>query len=459
MTTPALESLRQFRQNLYNCFTRRADASLNFLDALTQATEVESPVTLSESPAFERDYPSIYDVLGAADLDRAALCQTLYASQPEICKTLAGYEVYATDTTPEERPEAKTLPDRVPLKSQRDAPAVPGHKYSWLVRLVLPGRSWCAPQDVERIPSDTTSNLVATEQVRRLDQQSPQPKVVVADSGYANGVFLAVFLLVKTVVALVRLRNNQVVYQAPGPYKGKGRRPVHGPKFKLSAPHHRADREETTQLLGQTLRLQAWCNVHLYKLPALVGMVVCVEFLRPDGTRRYRYPLWLFWTGLPSVPLIDLGSMYLWRFMIEHLFRFLKQHLGLNNANMTQLHSVEQWMWLCGLAYWQLLLMAEVVKSQVPTWQRQPKQTEPLALSPRQVQRACPAFFAKLGTPAQLPRPAGKAPGRAAGFHPAPRTRYPVINKSQSTARIAATAAWWPLVPVSSSITVKVRAS
>jgi len=441
MTTTPLERLQSFRQNLYNCFTQRADASLDLVDALTQAREVESPVALSESPAFQRDYPSVYDALEAGELDRAALRQTLYTAQPDACETLAGYEVYATDATPEARPAAETLPDRTLLKSRRDEAAVPGHKYSWLVRLVLPGRSWCAPQDVERITSDTTGNHVAAEQVKRLDHQSARPKVVVADSGYANAVFLAVFLLVTTVVALVRLRNNQVLRHAPGPYRGKGRRPVHGAKFKLSAPPPRADREETTQVLGQTVRLRAWCDLHLTQLAALVGMVVCVEFLRPDGTRRYRYPLWLFWTGPRTVALADLCSMYLWRFMIEHLFRFLKQHLGLNAANLTTLPSAEHWMWLCGLAYWQLLLLAEVVHGHVSPWRRPPQPSHPLAYSPRQVQRACPAFFVRLGTPARSPRPAGKAPGRAAGFRPALRTRYPVIRKSQPTARKAATPA------------------
>jgi len=251
-------------------------------------------------------------------------------------------------------------------------------------------------------------------------------------------VFLAVCLLVQTVVALVRLRNTQVLRQAPGPYQGTGRRPVHGAQFKLSAPPPRADREETTPVLGQTVRLRAWCDLHLSQLAARVGMVVCVEFLRPDGTRRYRSPVWLFWTGPRSGALADLCSRYLWRFMIEHLFRFLKQHLGLNAANLTTLPSAEHGMWLCGLAYWQLLLLAEGVHGHVSPWRRPPQPSQPLACSPRQVQPDSPAFFVRLGTPARPPRPAGKAPGRAAGFRPAPRSRYPVIRKSQPAARKAA---------------------
>jgi hypothetical protein len=35
------------------------------------------------------------------------------------------------------------------------------------------------------------------------------------------------------------------------------------------------------------------------------------------------------------VPLHDLCLMYLWRFAIEHAFRFMKQHLGLNANQST----------------------------------------------------------------------------------------------------------------------------
>ncbi len=59
-----------------------------------------------------------------------------------------------------------------------------------------------------------------------------------ADSLYGNVVFLAVFLVVTTVMALVRLRHNRVLYERPEPKapgtKGPARQ--HGPKFRLSTP-------------------------------------------------------------------------------------------------------------------------------------------------------------------------------------------------------------------------------
>ena len=102
-----------------------------------------------------------------------------------------------------------------------------------------------------------------------------------------------------------------------------------------------------------------------------MGVVLKVEFLKPDGTPRYHHPLWLFWTGKPDLNLADVARMYLWRFAVEHGFRFLKQHLGLNANTSAQLDSTERWMWLCALAYWQLLLMRSEVADLRPAWHPQ----------------------------------------------------------------------------------------
>lgn len=122
--------------------------------------------------------------------------------------------------------------------------------------------------------------------------------------------------------------------------------------------------------------------------------------------------------------------MYLWRFAIEHLFRFLKQHMGLNSNRSPDLVSAQQWMWCCALAYWQLLLLRDHVKEDRPAWY--PRKAEQHAkLTPYQVQRSALTFLLELGTPALMPRPAGKGTGRPRNYHPTPRPRYPVVFKTQ----------------------------
>jgi hypothetical protein len=267
-------------------------------------------------------------------------------------------------------------------------------------------------------------------------------KVVVEDSLYGNHLFLAVFLVVKNVFGLVRLRSNTTFYEPPKSHsQGKRGAPAkHGAKFKLSSPSKPAHRSETLMLGQQTVMLQAWQGLHLKKLAKLVGMVIRVEFLKPDGTPRYKRPLWLFWTGPDTIALKDLCLMYLWRFAIEHMFRFLKQHMGLNANQSTNVVSTDQWMWMCALAYWQLLLMRDGVEAVCPAWYPTKQAENVLKLSPGQVQRGALRYLLQLGTPARDTRMAGKGCGRSKGYHPAPRMRYPVVKKGKYLAKPVYTA-------------------
>ena len=121
--------------------------------------------------------------------------------------------------------------------------------------------------------------------------------------------------------------------------------------------------------------------------------------------------------------------MYLWRFAIEHMFRFLKQPMGLNANLSTDLVSTDQWMWLCALAYWQLLLMRDEVNASQPAWYPAGTKTETKGLTSGQVQRSALGYLVQLGTPAQDTRKAGKGIGRSKGYYPAARKRYPVLKK------------------------------
>lgn len=93
--------------------------------------------------------------------------------------------------------------------------------------------------------------------------------------------------------------------------------------------------------------------------------------------------------------------MDLWRFTIEHFFRFAKQHLGLNANQSTDLVSTDHWMWLCALAYWYLLLMQVEVKASRPAWYPAGTKPEIKDLTTGQVHRSTFAFILQLDTPAR----------------------------------------------------------
>jgi hypothetical protein len=196
-----------------------------------------------------------------------------------------------------------------------------------------------------------------------LDLRDGQAKVIVADSRYEDHQFLGIFEHLQHTFGLVRLHSNRVLYEKPKqkPKGSRGAPRKHGQPFRLNSAHRSADQNEIFQLGEQTIRVQAWQKLHFKKLATLIGTLVQVAFLKADGTPRYKRPRWLFWIGPPSVALSDLCRMDLGRFAIEHMFRFLKQHMGLNSNRSPDLVSAQQWMWLCALAYWQLLLSSTML--------------------------------------------------------------------------------------------------
>jgi hypothetical protein len=355
------------------------------------------------------------------------------SSQDPDWETIAGYEVHAIDATPHERMSAETLADRGAWKAQQKEVMRYGHKSSWLVRLVQSGTSWVAPEDIERIGTATTDTKVAAQQVKDLAVRNPRPKVITADSRYRDQHFLGAFADLTNTYALVRLQNNQKLSQAPVP-KPKGSRGAprkHGADFQLTDISRTPDASEEFYLGKQKVRVRVWHQLHFKRLAKVVGSVVCVEFLKEDGSPRYKRPLWLFWTGPEAIAPQDLCRMYLWRFAIEHLFRFLKQHMGLNSHRSSNLESLKRWMWIVVLAYWQLLLMRETVKPNRPAWHPRWKDGQDQPLTPAQVQRSAQAFLLHSGTPAANTRSAGKGRGRQKGYRPAPRVRFEVVFKTK----------------------------
>ena len=455
-TTPtvSLPFLQRFRQKLLGIFPRRADALFELIDALLLTLDPRSPVELSLSPAFRRRYSMVYDALQEGQVAPDLARQLLAEAEPAEALTIAECAVYSLDSTIDARPEAETLPDRSKVYSTSQEKAVPGHQYSWLGRIVSQAPAWFAPRDVERVATSTTPAAIAALQVLRLAASLVvagvlSVSVVVADSGYAKATFLTAFVGLTSLCVLVRLPCNRVLYGAPPPTvinpktgkRAKRGRPLkHGAKFCLKAPPAPERQVEFSLPLGKgKVRVSAWDQLHFKDLAALVGTVIRVEFFTPAGQPKYLRPLWLFWNGPRSVALEALCQMYLARFSIEHFFRFAKQRLGLRCAKSPTLAVCENWVWVVALAYTQLLLARALVKAAPRPWDSAQRASQ-APLTAGQVQRAWPLFSLGLGTPAAAPHPSGKAPGRAAGFHPQPRPKHPVVSKKPPTAAATASA-------------------
>jgi hypothetical protein len=68
-----LDELRAFRDSLYRCFERRADALFELGDAILTAEVVPSPVHLSLEPSHRRGWGSLYAALDRGRIDALTL--------------------------------------------------------------------------------------------------------------------------------------------------------------------------------------------------------------------------------------------------------------------------------------------------------------------------------------------------------------------------------------------------
>src|SRR2546429_4384396 len=70
-----LNTLQGFRQEVYGCFDRAADALFNSVDALLTETQAHSFPELSLSPSFERRWCSLYEAFEDGQIDQRRLRQ------------------------------------------------------------------------------------------------------------------------------------------------------------------------------------------------------------------------------------------------------------------------------------------------------------------------------------------------------------------------------------------------
>jgi len=177
-----LNTLKTFRQQVYGCMERRADALFSVCDGLLSEPQARSLPELAHSPFFERQWPSVYGALadGKMNLDelRALCVRQVLADVP------ADAQVWiSVDATPVERPEAHTSEGRgyihvsnLPLA---DKPISIGWMFSVVGLLPAQASSWTPPLDLQWIGSDQTAIGVAIEQLRRLKPLFGDRRVIV----------------------------------------------------------------------------------------------------------------------------------------------------------------------------------------------------------------------------------------------------------------------------------------
>jgi len=457
--------LKQFRQEVYQNFNKRADTLMDLLDTLSSNTVAQTVVELSLNAAFRREYSALFNALDEWEPDKAGKTLAQLAG-PYLPKPVRlPFWLIGTDVTPQPRVHAQTLEDRSyvhqPNAVKSNKPITIGHAYSSVV--LFPeeegehGPVWVVPLGVQRVKSSEDKEMVGALQVQALleDEELPfhnEVCVEVADSGYSKPAFLAKNREKNNLVTIVRARNTRTFYRQPSTVtgeEGSGHPTWYGDPFSLpdETTWHVPDATAgttMTSLSGKTYRveIEAWNNMLMKgeRKPVVLPMhrhpfiLVRVRLFNQQGELAFQRPLWLIAMGerRHELSLLDIFHSYQRRYDIEHFFRFGKQRLLLDRYQTPETKREEKWWLMAHLAYLQLWVAHTVAQAVPRPWEALPPADLKQPLSATQVQRDFERIIRQFGTPAAAPKRRGYSPGRRKGTVLPPRPRPTVVYKGKT---------------------------
>jgi hypothetical protein len=354
----------------------------------------------------------------------------------EVRPTLVG------DHTAWPRPSAYTLADRTvehqPTPIPGNRPITLGHGYGTLVWPPENKGSWALPLLHERICSQETPFEKGSQQLRAVQNQLEQRAISLWDAEYGCAPFLLATADIPT-DKIIRLRPNLNLAGPPGPYKGRGRHPLHGNKFKFKDPQTWKEPERSFEMqdpdLGK-IQVKIWKDLHFRKAATCPFIVARLERLESKGTRRLPKVMWIAWIGEEPPEPDTWWQRYMRRYTVDHWYRFGKQRLYWTLPMLSTPEQGERWSDLMPLITWELWLARSLGLDKPLPWQK--KQAE---MTPGRVAQGMADIFTKIGTPAQMPKPRGNAPGWPKGRSRSRRIRFDVVKKHHSQSKKAVLAA------------------
>ncbi len=424
-----LTTMRQIRQQIWQCFARSADALFELADALTSEVTARSLPELSLSPSLRRQWSSVYEALADGRIEAQRWSRVWTQA---LMKSQEGRVWLSIDTTSIARPEADTSSDRgmiyVCNLPHANRPVSVGWQFSTIMLLPERRSSWGAILSHQRIASSQTAVEVGIAQLERLRPLLPDGGRLLADRWYPTGPFLSACQRL-AVEALMRMKRNRKLYRAvPAAPAGKRGAPrKHGALFQGSKPETWGEPDERWQgsdEAGKPIQIAAWHRLHFRQAPSVEVSVYRVVRERAKGTRRDPVESWLCWVGPVPLPLGEIVSTYRYRFSHEHTYRFLKQDLLWTKARVRTPEQFERWSLIVATAMNQLVLARSFGQAQFRPWENRRE-----VVTPRQVRRCMPALLMQLGTPTHQPKVRGKAPGWPKGVPRTRSARFAVIKK------------------------------
>ncbi len=424
-------TLTAFRAGLYHCFVRSGDALMNLADALLTETQARSLPELSLSAHCLRRWPSLYQALQNARIDRAALQRLFAACVP--CPPAGERLVLGIDSSPMARPVSPTARDRTAVHAPNlpvgCKPVTVGWQFSTLVALPERASSFTYVLDNQRIPSEQTPAQVGAEQLRQVVAWLPVRALLLGDRHYSSVAFLGATQDLAC-DKLLRLQKHRVLYRpAPPPTGRRGRPKEDGARLQPKDPttHGQPDASwEGVDEIGHRVEVAVWNNLHFRPLRTQEVAVIRVVRHSAKDTARDPRVSWFVWIAADEAPLSEIAPLYRRRYSQEHGYRFDKQVLLWQTPRLRTPEQMQVWTdVVAGVKNQLVLARTQGVCVRLP-WESPKRQA-----TPQQVRRAMDRILCELGTPARLPKLRGKSPGRKPGAWVQPARRFPIIYKTK----------------------------
>jgi hypothetical protein len=439
---------------------------MDLIDALAATPSPDSIVKISLSDLFRRTYSSLTDVLSnlfRSDLKTPIINEDRKKQTFKVTQLIAAtcasqvkdhFALFAIDCTSNPRIFANKVDDRAivhaPNHVYGQKPITVGHEYSVLVYLPASiedqEKHWVVPLSTQRVSSDQSGPEVGLMQFKELVSHTVFKNhfcVGVADAAYSTRSWIIGISKLPHAVQIARMRGNRKLYRMPpvGSRTRRGRPQLYGEELLLQHPPP-PDLEEITTTTTRTgekreILLQRWNHVLMqgskdkrtHEHPFDILKVTVKD---KKGKSVYKRPLWLMIGGSKRRTLCskEAYNAYGRRYDIEHFFRFGKQRLGLVSSQTPETYHEENWHWISLLAYNMLYHTRTLSRTMKYPWEK--KEVEILTSVKRasEVQRDYSRIIREIGTPAPVPKPRGKSPGRKLGQKGKKRSNRPVVLKS-----------------------------
>lgn len=426
-----LNTWKEFRHEIYDCFLRAKDALFNTVDALMTETQAKSLPEVTQSLWFERKWSSIYEAFEDGRIDQQALRKVFIRYLPHA--QVGSWVWIGIDTSGIARPRSFTAKDRSALLVHNlpecEKPITSGWQFSTVVALPDPPSSWTYILDQQRVNTETTAAQMAFAQLQHFRSSLPKETVVVLDRGY-NAIWL--WCQCSTLPfqgTLIRLKGNRCFYRpAPDPTGKRGAPRKDGEKLQPDdeTSHGKPDGAWQGQdAKGRPVTITWWKRVHVKQARWLE--VTVVRVVRPHATNKERDPRvsWFVWIGDASVDLASIALGYVRRFGQEHGYRFDKQALLWEQPRLRTPEQFERWSLIVAIAHNQVVLARSVVEPELRPWENKQRVS-----TPQQVRRGIGKLLPRLGTPAKPVQLRGKSKGRQKGVKIGKAKRFPVVRKT-----------------------------